>query len=145
MNANVPGTYVLSYSASNLFQTTTVTRQVIVADTTPPLIDGFSLTPSMLGPPNQMMVDVALSYTVTDASNAASCTVSVASNEPVTGPGSGNTAGDWEVVNSHHVRLRAERSGAGTGRIYTVTLTCADPSGNTSTATATASVAHDRR
>lgn len=145
VNVNVLGTYTLSYTASNLFHTTTVTRQVIVADTTAPTIEGFSLTPSIIGPPDHRMVDVMLSYTATDASGAAACTVAVTSNEPVDGKGDGNTAVDWEIVNGHHVRLRAERDGRGSGRTYTVTLTCADPSGNTSAATATAFVPHDKR
>ena len=42
----------------------------------------------------------------------------------------GNTAPDWEIVDSHHVRLRAERSGRGNGRVYTITITCTDGSGN---------------
>jgi hypothetical protein len=141
----VPGTYILTYSATNGFWTTSVERTVIVADTIAPAIDGFSLTPTMLGPPNHMMVDVALSYTVTDASGAFSCSAGVASNEAPNAIGDGNTAIDWEVVSTHHVRLRAQRAGGGSGRIYTVTLTCADSSGNTSAATAIATVAHDNR
>jgi uncharacterized protein len=145
VNVNVPGTYILTYSATNGFWTTSVERTVIVADTIAPAIDGFSLTPTTLGPPNHMMVDVALSYTVTDASGAFSCSVGVASNEAPDATGSGNTEIDSEVVSPHHVRLRAERAGGGSGRIYTVTLTCADPSGNISAATAIAAVAHDNR
>jgi uncharacterized protein len=145
VNVNVPGTYILTYSATNGFWTTSVERTVIVADTIAPAIDGFSLTPTMLGPPNHMMVDVALSYTVTDASGAFSCSAGVASNEAPNAIGDGNTAIDWEVVSTHHVRLRAQRAGGGSGRIYTVTLTCADSSGNTSAATAIATVAHDNR
>ncbi|CAN5469433.1 hypothetical protein BH23ACI1_BH23ACI1_02550 [soil metagenome] len=140
VNVNVPGSYVLTYSATNGYWTTHVERTVVVSDTIAPAIQGFSLTPTSLGAPNHLMVDVALSFSVTDASNAVSCAVGVASNEPATGIGDGNTAVDWEVVSTHHVRLRAERSGAGAGRIYTVTLTCADPSGNVAAATATATV-----
>jgi hypothetical protein len=40
---------------------------------------------------------------------------------------------DWEIIDAHLVALRAERSGTGAGRAYTVTLTCTDAAGNTST------------
>jgi len=40
-------------------------------------------------------------------------------------------------------QLRAERLGGGTGRIYTITYTASDASGNTATATATVTVPHD--
>lgn len=59
--------------------------------------------------------------------------LSVASNEPVNGTGDGDTAPDWQVVDSHRVRLRAERAGSGNGRTYTVTITCTDTAGASST------------
>ena len=43
------------------------------------------------------------------------------SNEPANGPGDGNTPIDWIVVDATHVQLRAERTGGGRGRTYTVT------------------------
>ena len=42
----------------------------------------------------------------------------------------GNTAQDWVIVDGHHVQLRAERSGHGTGRIYTLTVICQDAAAN---------------
>ena len=141
VDVNVPGTYTIAYTATNLYASTTVTRTVIVADTTAPAISGFAVTPGSLGPPNHLLIDVTAPYSVTDASGTASCAIGVTSNEPINGLGDGNTAVDWLVVDAHHLQLRAERSGRGSGRVYTVTLTCGDASGNTSIATATVSVA----
>ena len=56
--------------------------------------------------------------------------LTVSSNEAINGSGDGNTSPDWQVVDAHHVQLRAERSGNGNGRIYTLTLTCTDVAGN---------------
>jgi hypothetical protein len=44
-------------------------------------------------------------------------------------------------VDAHHVLLRAERSGLGSGRLYTLTVRCTDASGNASTAIGTVTVA----
>ena len=63
---------------------------------------------------------------------------------PVTGADD-NTAPDWVVGDGHHVQLRAERGGAGAGRIYTITITVTDGAGNETTATAVVSVPHDSR
>jgi predicted extracellular nuclease len=140
VDVNVPGEYTITYTASNALHETSVTRTVLVVDSTAPSIDGFSLTPSSLGSPNHKLVDVALLYSAADASGTVACSVAVSSNEAANGAGDGSTAADWQVVNDRHVRLRAERSGQGTGRIYTVTLTCRDNAGNVSSASATASV-----
>jgi hypothetical protein len=41
------------------------------------------------------------------------------------------------------VKLRAERSGTGEGRVYTITITATDASGNVSKQTVTVAVPHD--
>ena len=77
-------------------------------------------------------VNVTVNYTVTDNCGSNTCTLSVSSNEPLNGTGDSDTAPDWEIVDAHHVRLRAERAGTGAGRIYAVTITCRDSAGNSS-------------
>ena len=131
VDANTPGEYVLTYSATNGYATTTVTRVVRVKDTIAPVVNGFRLSRSVLAPPNHKLVDVFVSYQVSDRSSDVRCGTSVSSNEPLNGAGDGNTAVDWIVDDSQHVRLRAERSGGGGGRTYTITVTCQDPSMNT--------------
>ena len=70
--------------------------------------------------------------------------MTVSSDEPVDGTGDGNTSPDWEVVDAHHVRLRAERAGGGDGRTYTISITCTnDTNGLSSTETVTVLVPHD--
>jgi hypothetical protein len=117
--------------------------QVTVVDTTGPTISSPVASPAGLWPPNHKMVDVAVSYGATDNCSSASCVLTVSSNESVNGAGDGNTSPDWVVVDNHHVQLRAERSGGGSGRVYTIAVTCTDAQGNMSVRTATVLVAHN--
>jgi uncharacterized repeat protein (TIGR01451 family) len=116
------------------------------ASNPPPTITGAAADPSVLWPPNHRMVNVTVSYNVTDNCPLppGSCILSVTSNEPVLGHGSGHTSPDWIVLDDHHVLLRAEREGGGNGRIYTITITCTDSGGNSSTEQVEVTVPHDQ-
>jgi len=116
------------------------------ASNPPPTITGAAADPSVLWPPNHKLVNVTVNYNVTDNCPLppGSCTLSVTSNEPVLGHGSGHTSPDWIVLDDHHVLLRAERAGNGNGRIYTITITCIDSGGNSSSESVTVTVPHDR-
>ena len=71
--------------------------------------------------------------------------VDVTCNEPVNGPGDGNTEPDWEYTDDPLVvLLRAERAGVLTGRVYTIHVECTDASENTTTATVDVTVPHDQ-
>jgi endonuclease G len=142
-SALTPGTYPISYTYAGdaNFHPAVAGSTLTVADTTAPAITTVTATPDRLGPANHKMIDVAVAYTATDFSGAPVCALTVSSNEPVNGAGDGNTIVDWQVVDAHHVTLRAERAGGGTGRIYTVTVRCTDASGNLSTATGSVTVA----
>src|SRR5262249_32902698 len=116
--------------ASNNTSTATTT-----VSNPPPTITGVSVNPSQLWPPNHKMADITVDYSVSDNCGAVNTSLSVTSNEALNGTGDGNTAIDWVVVDAHHVRLRAERDGGGTGRIYTITISATDSAGSTSTQT----------
>ena len=58
------------------------------------------------------------------------------------GTGDGDTSPDWELIDAHHVLLRAERSGNGSGRIYTITLTVTDSAGSSSSSSVIVRVPH---
>ena len=99
----------------------------------PPLeIADIALSRNVLWPPNHKMVDVTVDYSTANNCGPATCSLSVVSNEPVNGTGDGDSAPDWEIVDEHHIRLRAERAANRSGRIYTITITCTDSSGNSS-------------
>ena len=58
--------------------------------------------------------------------------------------GEGNTYNDIEVDQSGNIYLRAERSGTGSGRIYTLTFVATDVSGNSATASTIVTVPHNQ-
>jgi len=111
-----------------------------VVDVTPPTISNVSADPSVIWPPDHNMVDITVNYEVLDDFASAAEIISsleVSSNEPVNTTGDGNTEPDIEIIDAHHLRLRAERSGSGNGRVYTITITCMDSAQNTSKRTVT--------
>jgi len=58
--------------------------------------------------------------------------------------GDGHTLDDIQVDGSGNIFLRAERSGTGTGRIYTITYEVTDESGNSSSSSTTVTVPHSQ-
>ena len=120
--------------------TATCSFPISVLDEQPPAISDPSATPAVLQPPNNQMVDVTIGYGLLE-NCAGSCSLSVSSNEGVNGPSDGSSSADWEVVDAHHVRLRAKCSG--NGWVYTVTITCTDTSGNTGMRSVTVQVPPD--
>jgi hypothetical protein len=58
--------------------------------------------------------------------------------------GDGHTLDDIQVDSSGNIYLRAERSGAGTGRIYTLKFKVTDSAGNSSSAEVTVTVPHNQ-
>jgi hypothetical protein len=118
---------------------------VTVIDTIPPVITNAWASPNILWPPNHKFVTVTIHANVTD--NCGPTTwkiIGVQSNEAVNGRGDGNTSPDWKILGPHTVALRAERSGNGSGRIYTITIQAEDESGNLSAPfNVTVTVPHD--
>lgn len=113
----------------------------IKRDSAGPAITSATANPSMLWPPNNKMVAVTVSVDATDAgAGLASCLIdSVSSNE-----GGSAHEPDVQLTGDLTVDLRAEREGKGSGRVYSIAVTCSDAAGNTSTRTTTASVPHDQ-
>ena len=77
--------------------------------------------------------------------NAPECRiVSIESNEGADARGAGRTGPDWEITGDLSAMLRAERSGSGRGRVYTILVACSDDSGNTAVESVSVLVPHDR-
>jgi len=112
--------------------TTTTNNGSIMYDRTNPLIANASVNKQILTVPDHTMRDIKVSYEVTDR-NSYNVVLLVTSNEAENGLGDGDTGPDMQIVDEHQVRLRAERSATGNGRIYTITITATDIAGNIST------------
>jgi uncharacterized delta-60 repeat protein len=138
------GTTTITYKATDASgNSATAQQSVTVVDNSAPTIAGASVDQPFLWPPNHQMVEVNISYEIVDnCSGVAGVTssLSVTSNEPVTGTSDGDVGPDWEIVSPHVVRLRAERAGSGTGRVYTITITSQDSNGNSNSASVTVAV-----
>ena len=138
------GTTTVQCTATDAYnQTTTGAFSVTVADRTPPTVTSIIASPSNLWPPNHKMVAVTVAVTAQDAVDAApvSRIVTVTSNQPINGPGDGNTAPDWEITGPLTLNLRAERAGRA-NRLYRIEVVTKDFSGNSTTSTVVVSVAH---
>jgi hypothetical protein len=115
---------------------------VTVLDITPPSISSATASPSVLAVADHRMVPVVVNVSASDqcGGSFACRIVNVISNEPADGLGDGDTAPDWEITGDLTLKVRAERSGMGTGRVYTITIVCVDASGNQTTSTVTVTV-----
>ena len=109
-----------------------------IKDTTSPVIGSISNNAPSLWPPNHKMVAVTVTASASDLAGVTSLKIiNVTSSEPDNGLGDGDTAGDIVITGAMTVNLRAERSGKGNGRTYTITVEARDAAGNATTRTTT--------
>ena len=120
--------------------------QTVRLDKTPPVISGLPAAGCSIWPPNHALVTVGTVAAADALSGLASGspTVAATGNESATAGAAANTTGDI-VIDGTTVRLRAERSGGGGNRVYTVTASATDIAGNVATMQATCTVPHDQR
>ena len=132
------------------------TVTITVIDNIPPEIN-VSVSPTILRPPNHKMFLITPTITVSDNCdpNPVVVLTSITMNEGEetntydpnydSTVGDGHTLNDIQIDENGDIYLRAERSGTGTGRIYTIIYTVTDASGNSATASATVTVPHDQK
>jgi len=149
------GTHVVTLRVTDSMGATDEdTVQITIADTTPPEIT-LAVTPNTLWPPNHKMVQGYPSVNVSDGGDpyptVALKTITADEGELTNTYdvlydnwiGDGNTANDIQVDADGRILLRAERSGKGDGRTYTITYEVKDASGNMAQASATVVVPHN--
>jgi hypothetical protein len=124
---------------------------VEIVDTTSPTLDPAANI-TVLWPPNHKMVDIVIEANASDNSGLPiTLSASISSNEPVNGTGDGDHSPDWTepAIDQENgiitFQLRAERSGKGDGRVYSIAITAADSSNNSTTANVAIMVPDDKK
>lgn len=148
INADEPSVldYNTDFKTVNLQNTLYAPDQFRVSDHDPVLIGlclpptlSVSVSPNSLWPPNHKYVTVQASFN-TSSDTVSVTLLSVTSSEPDNGLGDGDTANDIVVVDNDTIDLRAERSGGGGNRIYTITYQAINSCGATIIGTAMVTV-----
>jgi hypothetical protein len=150
VDVNVPGTYTITYNASDPSgnPAAPMTRTVNVVDTTAPTITLNGNAP-VLWSPNHNYQTFSVTDFVIAASDSCNTSLGVGSvvivqatsDELEDSGDDGHTLNDIVIApDCKSVQLRAERDGRGDGRVYTITFKVTDGSGNAGTATAIVTV-----
>ncbi|HET6845902.1 MAG TPA: ExeM/NucH family extracellular endonuclease [Anaerolineales bacterium] len=115
---------------------------IVVGLCQPPTLS-VSVSEQELWPANHKYVTVDAT-TVASADAATVQLISVTSNEPDDGLGDGDETNDIVILDADSFDLRAERSGLGSGREYTITYEVTNTCGATALASAVVTVPHNR-
>src|SRR5260370_434885 len=107
----------------------------------PPDVSRARPSLAMLWPPNHEMVQVSiLGVTDPDCDPITITITRITQDEPTKGAGDGDTCPDAQGVGAATAQLRAERSGAGNGRVYTIYFSATDAKGGASQGSAKVTV-----
>jgi hypothetical protein len=140
------GTTTVTLTVSDGFPGGTTTDKVVITtkDTTPPVVSESVGLPA-LWTPDHTLVNVGLASTATDnCDGARPVTVSVFGNEDDQDPtGDGTFSPDAKDIAPGTLRLRSERKGNGSGRVYLIRSSATDLAGNVGINCATVTVPHD--
>ena len=148
MSGDVNFTGGLAAGASAYFSLEGAISATGLVFNSPPDCSAATTSLTTLWPPNHRLVPVTISG-VTDP-NGDPVTINVTGvtqDEPTNGLGDGDTGPADAVItpNSATVRLRAERSGTGDGRVYVISFTGTDPSGASCSGKLSVTVRHDQK
>ena len=129
------GVTTITYTAINMSgRTKSATQTVTISDIHKPAFTiSLSVNPGVIWPPDHKMKNITLAYTTADNCGTVTNNVTVTSTDPITGVSDGDISPDWIVTNDHLVQLRAERGNGKEARVYTITVTPVDSSGNMGT------------
>ena len=145
LEAGCQGDYIITLVVNDGTEDSEPDNVVItVVDTTPPQFE-FSVTPTLLWPPDHKMVLITPSWMVSDDCDASPdvSLVGIVANEGDNTVGDGHTSNDIQIGEDGSIYLRSERSGTSDERVYTITYQAVDDCGNATLRSATVSIPHD--
>src|ERR1700730_1587483 len=110
-----------------------------------PDCSGAAASSGVIWPPDHKMFGVGI-VGVTDPNNLPITIVvtEILQDESVAAIGSGNTSPDGTGIGTSTALVRAERAGPGTGRIYFISFSATNTTGQQCTGTVTVFVPHDQ-
>ncbi|PKB64150.1 MAG: hypothetical protein BZY80_03705 [SAR202 cluster bacterium Io17-Chloro-G2] len=116
------------------------------SDNNPPDCSKAAPSVSSLWPPNHKFKPVNITGVTDPDEDPITINVdSIMQDEPVNGSGDGNTSPDGVGVGTDTGQVRAERSGAGDGRVYVIGYTASDGQGGKCDGTVDVGVPHDKK
>lgn len=104
------GTTKNTFSIQTATNTATCSFTVNVLDKEGPAINGLTASTNRLWPANHKMVDVGINYTIVDNCESPEVVVSITSSDVPVLKKKEALIGDWQIVDPHHIQLRAEKS-----------------------------------
>lgn len=147
--ATCQDTLEVTLSVGDGFDTSTCVARIALDDQRPPVLMPES-DPIVLWPPNHRMHVITPEMTLAMVEDACGgvtvddvVVLSVTSDEAFDELGSGQTRPDVVIDCDGTVQLRAERSGGGDGRVYTIEYAVTDADGQTTTLEVEVLVPHD--
>lgn len=112
----------------------------------PPECGAAQADPALLWPPNHELANIAILGVSDPDGDAVTLTIEgITQDEPVLGTGSGDTAPDAEGVGTAAARVRAERSGDGDGRVYSLQFRASDGRGGSCGGSVSVRVPHNQK
>jgi hypothetical protein len=124
-----------------------VLESVVTTAITAPILDCASARPSVssLWPPDHRLVPVAVQgVTSSDGSDVSIQMDEILQSERTEGLGDGDACPDGQGIGTDTAQIRSERSGGGSGRIYTLRFTARTDTGGLCQGSVNLCVQHDR-
>jgi N-acetylneuraminic acid mutarotase len=143
-SGGTPQTFALTVNdgfGKSAIDDVTISLQSINA---PPDCTNARPTVPVLWPPNHKLVSVEIAGVRDDQAGVTIVITGVTQDEPTTSQGDGDIGPD-AVIQGNKVLLRAERDGAGNGRVYRVSFTATDDHGETCAGAVKVCVPHDMK
>ena len=141
----IGATTVTCTAVDSVGNSSTCSFTVTLTPAEPPVITSLTVSPNQLWPPNHRWVNAEVSVQADSPCGEVTCRImDVTSNEEANAGGSGNTSSDWMITGDKTLQLRAERSGKGSGRVYTIRVRCEVTPELFDEATVDVVVPHDR-
>jgi hypothetical protein len=137
-SADTAGTYVVQLTVSDGTVDSAPDQVTITAQTPCPSI-------AEIWPPNHKMVDIdILGLSAPDGDPMTVTVTRITQDEPVDDAGDGHFEPDGGGIGAAAAQVRAERSGLGNGRVYTIAFTADDGQGRELAGSVTVCVPHDQ-